>query len=61
MQLPCVIIWDIIFLPGFLLNLVCLRLKLKALNPECTEGFKGFNEKTQKTSKIRNLRLSYEA
>jgi hypothetical protein len=34
MQLPCVIIRDIIFLLGFLLNLVCLRLKFKPLNPE---------------------------
>ena len=36
MQLPCVIIWVIIFLPGLLLNLVCLRLiqafKFKDLN-----------------------------
>ena len=32
---------DIIFLPGFLLNLVCLRLKFKPLNRQCNEGFKG--------------------
>ena len=53
MQLPCVIIRDIIFLPGFLLNLVCLRLKFKPLNPERSEGFKGlnFNRKQTKLSK----------
>ena len=28
------IIWETIFLPGFLLNLVCLKLKVKPLNPE---------------------------
>ena len=30
MQLPCVIIRNIIFLSGFLLNLVCLRLTFKS-------------------------------
>ena len=28
---------------GFLLNLVCFRLKFKPLNPERSEGFKGLN------------------
>ena len=41
-------------MPGFLLNLVCSRLKFKPLNPERSQGFKGlnFNRKQTKLSKI---------
>ena len=54
MQLPCVIIRDIIFLPGFLFNLVCLRLKFKPLNPERSEGFKCLNFKRKQTKLNKN-------
>jgi len=56
MQLPCVIIWDIIYLPGFLFNLVFLRLKFKPLNPERSEGFKCLNFKRKQTKLNKNHR-----
>ena len=43
MQLSCVVIQDNIFLPGFILNLVCLRLKFKPLNSSLRSGFKDLN------------------
>ena len=45
--MPCVLIRDIIFLPGFVLNLVCLRLKFKPFNRGHSEGFKGLNKQTK--------------
>ena len=39
MQLPCVIIRDIIFLPGFLLYLVCLNFNRKQTNKKSRQKY----------------------
>ena len=44
---------------GFLLNLVCFRLKFKPLNPERSEGFKGLNFNLKQTKLSKNPGKKY--
>ena len=41
MQLPCVLFES--YISGFLLGLVCFRLKFRPLNPSLISGFKALN------------------